>query len=289
MILYFLTDKDQLLMYKLSINDISSENKQLHLIPKKNFHSINTIEYLGSKKNLLGFILPEIFSVCNKGDVLLDLFSGTCSVGFAAQERNIIYANDSQVYSYHISKTLLNPIIELREKHLSIISNSLNRNFNSLIDYWDEDLSIEKKFLDRNITPDFVNEYHEWCINTDYWGDIESAKNNKFTRKKIHNDLLTSYKDNNNKFPYMLFSRYYMNAYFGVRQCLEIDAIRYAIDEIEEENIRSIFLTALMSSMSKVVSSTTHFAQFLNTRTINSVDNLIQKRSKSIWEHFIGF
>ena len=44
-----------------------------------------------------------------------------------------------------------------------------------------------------------------------------------------------------------LFLTYYANAYFGIAQCCQIDAIRSIIGQLEDERTRYVLLTMLMS------------------------------------------
>ncbi len=71
------------------------------------YNSIRTIRYMGNKLKLLNFIIPEIEKITKKGDIICDLMSGTCSVSYALKERNPIYTNDIQFYSYIIGKGLI--------------------------------------------------------------------------------------------------------------------------------------------------------------------------------------
>ena len=44
-----------------------------------------------------------------------------------------------------------------------------------------------------------------------------------------------------------LFLTYYANAYFGIAQCCQIDAIRSIIGQLEDERTRYVLLSMLMS------------------------------------------
>ena len=109
-------------------------------------------------------------------------------------------------------------------------------------------------------------------------------------------DNIKIYKKQPERFPYLLFSTYFANGYFGIRQSLEIDSLRYAIDKvIEEANSltpqeklvkKSIYLTSLMSAMSKAVSGTGHFAQFHKIDTEHTLRFAVEARAFSIKELF---
>lgn len=75
---------------------------------------------------------------------------------------------------------------------------------------------------------------------------------------------------------YDLFTKIYSDTYFSKSQCVEIDKIRSKIDQIESKWKRSIYLVALMHSMSYCASTTGHFAEYLRI-----------KNNKSITERFV--
>lgn len=74
---------------------------------KSNYHSKKTIRYMGNKNRLLDFIIPEIEKITSAGDVICDLMCGTCAISYALKERNVIYSNDIQYYSYVIANALI--------------------------------------------------------------------------------------------------------------------------------------------------------------------------------------
>lgn len=81
-----------------------------------------------------------------------------------------------------------------------------------------------------------------------------------------------------------LFLTYYANAYFGIAQCCQIDALRSVIEQIEDKYAKNILLTILMSVMSATASTTTHFAQFLKVKSKSTCKNLLSKRKINIIE-----
>ena len=52
-------------------------------------------------------IIPEIENITKPGDVICDVMAGTNSIGYALKERNIIYSNDIQFYSYAVGRAML--------------------------------------------------------------------------------------------------------------------------------------------------------------------------------------
>ena len=62
---------------------------------------------------------------------------------------------------------------------------------------------------------------------------------------------------------YSFFEKTYSDTYFSKSQCIDIDSVRYAIEQTENEYKKSLYLFALMCAMCKVQSTTGHFAQFM--------------------------
>ena len=68
----------------------------------------SVLNYQGSKKNLIDFIHENTKNIISPEKTILDIFAGTCSVGYSYKRTNSVFANDSELYSYIISRALLN-------------------------------------------------------------------------------------------------------------------------------------------------------------------------------------
>jgi adenine-specific DNA-methyltransferase len=72
--------------------------------------------------------------------------------------------------------------------------------------------------------------------------------------------------------PYCLFSTMYTGGYFGAKQAVDIDSLRYSFDRLREEKVISQdqqrwFLVALCKAMFPVAFTTGHFAQYLDVKS----------------------
>lgn len=110
------------------------------------------------------------------------------------------------------------------------------------------------------------------------------------TLQEIHSDIDAFYKTNMEKHYFDFFYKEYSDTYFAPLQCLQIDSIRYAINQISK-NKRSLYLTFLMSAMCKAQSTSGHFAQFLKKdnkrvqplREYNILDLFYEKASEFLY------
>lgn len=251
--------------------------KNIEASEMNHYNEISTLQYMGSKTRILSHICDPI--VNNKSiKTVVDLFAGTGSVGFALKNDKCIISNDLEYYAYIINLAILNgcffstsseadfwhaveqQFISLQTKVHSAITTE-NEFFNNLIDYKQYQLFCEK-------TPSvFMPESNDPRLR-DLLSLVKQVAPGKTQNPEIP----------------CLFLTYYANAYFGIKQCCQIDAIRSVIDQIEDNQTRYVLLTALMSAMSASASTTTHFAQYLKVKSKSTCNNLIAKRRINIIE-----
>ena len=110
-------------------------------------------------------------------------------------------------------------------------------------------------------------------------------ENNTVTinQKSAKKDLEENYKKNLEEKKYNFFYKTYSDTYFSETQCLDIDSIRYAIEQIQNENKKNLYLTVLMSVMCKVESTTGHFAQYMP----KDHKRVIPLRNMNVWDEFL--
>lgn len=234
--------------------------------------NIRVIQYLGSKLRIIDEIKNEISAITKPGDIVVDLFAGSGVVAQALAKDYKVIANDVQNYSSLITSVLINNISKdnkIRTYADLIESEAYATNKRKLITLFGEPLSYERKILD---SEDY-NALAELCeCGVFYNGkNIETSKRpylNKIFGKSIEffcDEKITDLRNNRNE--YMLFTMYYSNSYFSLEQCIEIDSIRCAIDNIntnnfEEDVEKQLLLVCLMNAVSEIVSSVgKNFAQ----------------------------
>lgn len=84
---------------------------QLQLIPPPSsdgiIPSIHFVKYMGSKRNILGFLIPILEDVVPRQGRLLYLVAGTHSIGYAMKQHGPVWGNDIQHYTGMLGETLL--------------------------------------------------------------------------------------------------------------------------------------------------------------------------------------
>ena len=252
---------------------------------------IRTIRYLGNKRKILNEIHKIISDNVKDEGIVLDLFSGTNCVGYALKNNYIVYSNDIQQYSYVIAKALIenNAISVDQEQAKEDLSRNYLKNYNKLIKIYEEALEREDRFFCEDFNYSEYEKYKNFCDNFPYYNSNKiSGYNNNFL-SVFSEETINQYRKNNLKFPYILFSTYFVNGYFRIRQCIQIDSFRYAIEQVNEEDSqikKMIYLTALIYAINLCVSSTGHFAQFRNINSETSCKEIIKERKKDIKKLF---
>lgn len=223
----------------------------------------SVLNYQGSKKNLLGFIHQNATSYIEPNSTILDIFAGTCSVGYSYKREYTIYANDSELYSYIISTALLGTYEDDYIKILNHVDDYFYFNMSRFSYATVEQQSKEKELLSDLDNSSALIEFYE---------KSPTVWNHQISFDKAHNN-------------FELFTIYYSNSYFGLNQSMEIDSLRYAIEQFKSTSLFFPLLTSLFFAMKECVfSKDGHMAQPLNFK--DNTFKLFLLRNKSIYSIF---
>ncbi|HHZ5405905.1 DNA adenine methylase [Bacillus sp. CD3-1a] len=223
----------------------------------------NFVKYMGSKKEILDFIISGINLIHKDGQPICDLFAGSATLSGALRGNNIgVISNDIQEYSYILAETYLthyewdtypdiNEIIELIETRVEEVHERFPQ-FRDAFNYYD------------NITlKDFValEEAQRDIVNFDGFSEFDN---------------------------YYLFTKYYSGTYWNYEQCVWIDSVKYAADTFRE--IRPLYvaiLSSLMFAMAYNSQSTGHYAQYRDAKNEKSMNDILIYRRKNIKDFFV--
>ncbi len=241
------------------------------------------LKYMGNKRRLLDWLMKFLNEELKNGDTFLDLFAGTSSVGYALKPKVRVLANDIQEYSSVISSALLEFNGGITEDDFDKeLAKFYKKNFSRLMDIFGEAVQEEEKLLNSGS----IKDYNQFCLEVPKYG--EPVPHDKF---KLNFYSLESFIQNRRtlktKFPYILFITYYPNTFFGLKQCAEIDSIRFAIDQIKDAHKKAVYLSCLMYAMSKAVNSSGHFAEYLNHHSDYASKLILEQRKISVLAAFL--
>lgn len=223
------------------------------------------LNYQGSKKNLLQFIHTNAASYIDPQKAILDIFSGSCSVGYSYKSQSQIIANDSEAYSAQIAKALLSPrpqgnYPQLKEQFTRYYQKNMKKLKLSLHSYWEE----EERLLSLHNYQELTALYHNY----------PTIFNGKVIAAPLADGVFS------------LFSSYYAGTYFGIYQASSIDSIRFAIEHTRESLKPILFASLYFAIKESVFAKDGHMAQPLDPA--KNVRKLILQRSRKIslifWE-----
>lgn len=236
------------------------------------FRDFPILNYPGSKRKLMKFIDTHISQNIPKNKAIFDLFAGSGSVSYFYKDKYQVYSNDSELYSSIILDALMkfSPTLSFEVLKREIDSYIIE-NKNKLTDIYGELIREEIQLFNKG-SLDIKQLYFSF---PNFW---------KLDNQSGDTDTILNNMRNNNY--YSLFTNYYSGTYFGIKQCSEIDSIRYAIEKINIDNTtKSMLLTSLFYAMKEsVFSKDGHMAQYLNIE--KNFEKLLKRRSVSIYSKF---
>ncbi len=249
------------------------------------YKKLRTIRYLGNKRRIDDFIRQTVINHLPEGSTILDLFSGSTAVGLALQDKYAVHSNDIQQYSEVIAQALLcrgENFIDY-EDLISTIQPFYERNHKALSSLFDQWLEQEDEFLIK-IDRRRFSSYEALCNSFPYYSNPNGVADTKLS--SIISSEVALRKSDPSLFPFLLFSGYFALGYFSLRQCLEIDSLRYAIESTQLGIRKVMSLCALIYAIDECVTSTGHFAQFRHSNSPESFASIAEQRKKSVLELF---
>lgn len=277
---------------------------------------------MGAKGRVLRESLADILEQELPQDgTVLDLFSGTAIVASHCARRYRTIANDALKFCQVIAKGFIEHDSGKRKQFVAALDfdtdlrDNYLENRTRLEEHYTPVLRLEKYFLDQ-IAP--VNSNNNGrragkttedlsCALAAYrlFLEIPDAVYRK-TEVQRPSDLyrnaqallakesIEAYRANPKSRPFCLATAYYANIYFGVRQSIEIDSLRAAIEAITPnspfaEEKKTHYLSALIHCASVSTSGTSHFAQPRHLRKDSEVLAMARRRRVDVVETFLKF
>lgn len=229
---------------------------QLEIFKKETNKIPHIIKYMGSKRNILDYILKTITGTYQEGKIC-DLFAGTAVLAGALKDKVPVISNDIQEYS-------------------SIISHLYLSNYN-----WPTYGPVLKTVIKeaKEYFKEINNNYSDYNISYRGIKDIENFKEiEEKQRELIDHDF--------SEYPYHLFIKYYSGTYWSFNQCLWIDSLKKAIDRYENSPVYYPLMSSLMFAMAYNSQSTGHYAQYRDAKDQSSMEDILIYRNKKMIPYF---
>lgn len=210
---------------------------------------------------------------------LVDLFAGMCSVaGAMSVVGRPVITNDVQSYAALAARCLVTSGSGPpgAAEATQILKPLARTNADLLTDRFAAHLGREEAVLAKPSVDTYVAEVSRW----------RHAGNSRSVSSEV-----AGLRDSPQTMPYRLATLAFAWGYFGLRQAVDLDSVRYAIDQASAagwsvERCEWARL-ALLQTASRISSSPGHFAQFLRGDTPRSLSRVLAARRRSVWHSFL--
>jgi adenine-specific DNA-methyltransferase len=224
-------------------------------------------------KHRIADAVADVVVAQGEGPVL-DLFSGVSALGRELVGERTIWCNDIQQFAFNVCAALFTSDNngQLSLEQIGKCRSYFDGNFAALASTTTQDLEAE----DRAISANDHTSISELCRTLIMKCEGEAARSVRYRLAKTPLE-----------FPYRLFTVSYAGGYIGLRQAMEVDSIRYAIDKCYANNeidteCRRWLIIALCHTMYRISNSTGHFAQYLTIKPNNGY-RFSLNRQRSAW------
>ena len=235
------------------------------------------IRYMGSKHALAN----QVALLCDDDLLdrpLIDLFGGMCSVGGAvAVSGRPAWANDVQEFAALVARCMLasRGVPPDRQKIIRLLAARYRENLHALSERFGPALEVERRIITRDRHKAYLDAYAAWPhAGTDRLISAEVAQ----------------LREQRAAFPYRLATLTFAWGYFGLRQSVELDSIRYAIDQAAGDlssSERDWAILATLQTASRIASAPGHFAQYLSGDSASGFARIAATRKRRAWEAFL--
>lgn len=235
-----------------------------------------SVSYMGTKRKIATRVARAIDLAAH--GPLLDLFSGMCAVSSVVSTSRQVWCNDVQVFASSVAKAFFaSPDLTIEYDYAARHARTpFLKNAGFLQERFAGELSHEQRALASGDLQEVRG--------------LEAAMPNVALNKALERErsILTACRYDR---PYRLFSITFSGGYFGLEQCIQIDSIRFAIDQMLEkgesdEHSHRWMCLALCQAASKVATTTGHFAQHMRVNERNRTRFLAQRR-RSVWREWL--
>lgn len=234
------------------------------------------VSYMGTKRKIAHHVSSVVAD--QPQGPLLDVFAGMCAVSTAVGQSRPIWCNDVQTFASSVAMAFFTstPLSISSERAATLTLPLFRHNGTQLRDRFVGQLLLE----DRALASGSV-----WRIRK-----LEHHMPNVAADEELEIERATLAKSPSAS-PYRLFSITYSGGYFSLAQSIEIDSIRFAIDQLRlhgaVDNVDHRWLClALCQAASKVATTTGHFAQHMRPNDRNCRRYITQRR-RAVWAEWL--
>jgi len=237
------------------------------------------IRYMGNKHDVAP-VVAQLVRRRRRDRPFLDAFCGMCSVGGAvARTGNRVIGNDIQSFAVLVARCLLatKETAPSPEELTAALRRGYLHNRRVLLERFADDVEREDRILADSDADAYRRAYAVW----------RHAANDEAVAAE-----LAAIARPCEERPYRLATLSFAWGYFGLRQAIAIDSIRFAIDRARASGRLTPAgadwaLVALLQAASCASASPGHFAQYLRPESDEGFMRIMLQRRRDMWEQLL--
>ncbi len=229
------------------------------------------VRYMGTKRHMADHVRDAIADLGPDGRVV-DLFSGMGSVAESLQETASVVTNDAMSFTAALSRARFRGAD--RDSTSAEVVERLRAAYEARVRELEREYKAE-------LTREVVALGGARADLLDYMDKAQHVGNSSARRRAARVAAQSSSSDH-----YSLASLYFSAGYLSLRQSIQVDALRAAIDADPHLDERDWMLGAWIAAISVLVNAPGHTAQFLRPNSSSAHTRIVRTWKRSIWDEF---
>lgn len=229
------------------------------------------VRYMGTKRHMADPVRDTIAGLASQGRAV-DLFSGMGSVAESLRDTTSVVTNDALSFTASISRARFTALRRSADA-LSTVSR-LQQAFESRY------AELEGKYADQLAVEDAAITGGRDSLKT-YMQNARHVANSASHRRAARAAAVSSTSHH-----YELASLYFSAGYLSLRQAIEVDSIRAAIDSDDHLGDRDWLLGSWISATSVLINAPGHTAQYLRPNSDSAHARIVRVWGRSVWDEF---
>lgn len=229
------------------------------------------VRYMGTKRHMAHHVSDAIRNLTNDGRAV-DLFSGMGSVAESLQDSSSVVTNDALSFTASLSRARFTALKRSTDSSSTMdrLQPAFTKRQQELEHKYEEQLASETQALSGK-REDLVS----------YMDRARHVGNSASCRRAAKVAATSSTSEH-----YELATLYFSAGYLSLRQAIEVDSLRSAIDLDDCLADRDWLLSAWITATSALINAPGHTAQFLRPTSVAAYSRIVSAWTRSIWDQF---
>ncbi|WP_157811203.1 MULTISPECIES: DNA adenine methylase [Microbacterium] len=224
---------------------------------------------MGTKRHISGAVREAVESISEDGPIL-DLFAGMGSVADEFVGKRPVYLNDASEFVGAMLRARFGPTSSPPALDRGVFDATMQESRDRLTQEFSAQLEIETAALNGDVA-----KLQSYVRRAKHVGTSATAR-----RAAVDASTCAGVAR------YKLASLYFSAGYLSLHQAIEVDALRFAIDSYPDQSVRDALMSQWLTSISAVLNSPGHSAQFLKPTPSGGYGRVVRAWSKSVTEKF---